>query len=448
MAFFPSLSRSQTQNTLTPASATKAPSVDAVVQALLGKQASLPTSPGGTGAFLRSDYTWAVPPGGDGGGGGDLLAANNLSDVANAATARGNLGAAASSHTHGAAAISDSSAAGRALLTAADVPAQMALLNNFSYTVKGLVPAPGGSGTSRFLREDGSWQNVSAGSATWGGITGTLSAQTDVQAALDAKASILAPVTLSENTSLTAAAHGNRQILVGTAGLTLTINNDATGGWTADDALDIQAIGSGTFTLVQGTATLTTDSGASADSTTAVGKRVQAQRTGASAWRTISPVIVTGVGSSNVGNYSVPADAVAPAALGILTTQTLNVPLSALATGAVIEVWTMLDFGAGTAAATFNWRLGGTESSAQYAGGAGVRSFTFMRRFFVQLVIGSNVTLMATPGTWGPEQTSDTAVQAFTVSAASGLAILLVGNRDTTAGTITARGVYCVVTKP
>lgn len=68
---------------------------------------------------------------------------------------------AALSHTHTAANISDSTAAGRAMLLAATAAAQTALLNNFSSTLKGLVPLSGG-GTVNFLRADGSWQPAGA----------------------------------------------------------------------------------------------------------------------------------------------------------------------------------------------------------------------------------------------------------------------------------------------
>lgn len=173
-------------------------------------------------------------------------------------------GKALSSHTHLASQISDSTVAGRTMLTAVDAAAQTALLNTFSSTLKGLAPASGG-GTSAFLRADGSWTTITTaninnnaitnaklatvasaifkgrltagtgtvedltgtqattlldiftsvlkglvpasgggtanflradgtwaappagGSASWGSITGTLSTQTDLQSALDAR---------------------------------------------------------------------------------------------------------------------------------------------------------------------------------------------------------------------------------------------------------------------
>jgi hypothetical protein len=55
-----------------------------------------------------------------------------------------------------ASAISDASTAGRAMLTATNVAAQTALLDTFTATLKGLVPAPG-SATGKFLRDDGTW---------------------------------------------------------------------------------------------------------------------------------------------------------------------------------------------------------------------------------------------------------------------------------------------------
>ena len=57
-------------------------------------------------------------------------------------------------HDHLAADITDSTAAGRAMLTAASAAAQTALLSSFSGTDKGLVPTPASFG---FLRSDGAW---------------------------------------------------------------------------------------------------------------------------------------------------------------------------------------------------------------------------------------------------------------------------------------------------
>jgi hypothetical protein len=60
---------------------------------------------------------------------------------------------------------------------------------------KGLVPAPaaGDTAAGKYLKADGTWDvppGGGGGGGTWGSITGTLSDQTDLQAALDAKADI------------------------------------------------------------------------------------------------------------------------------------------------------------------------------------------------------------------------------------------------------------------
>lgn len=55
-----------------------------------------------------------------------------------------------------------------------------------------LLPARLGSGSggaTKFLREDSTWQAVAGGAPAWGDVTGTLSNQTDLQTALDAKVS-------------------------------------------------------------------------------------------------------------------------------------------------------------------------------------------------------------------------------------------------------------------
>ena len=69
---------------------------------------------------------------------------------------------AALAHTHTATQISDSTLAGRALLTAPDAAAQSAQLAPFSATAPGVVPASGG-GSVNFLRADGTWATPAGG---------------------------------------------------------------------------------------------------------------------------------------------------------------------------------------------------------------------------------------------------------------------------------------------
>ncbi len=70
-------------------------------------------------------------------------------------------------------AISDSTAAGREMVTAATAAAQTALLDTFTSGAKGLAPASGG-GTTNFLRADGTWAvPPSAGGFNYGLVYAT-----------------------------------------------------------------------------------------------------------------------------------------------------------------------------------------------------------------------------------------------------------------------------------
>ncbi len=66
-------------------------------------------------------------------------------------------------------------AAGRAMLGAADAAAQTALLNTFTSTLKGLAPLSGG-GTTNFLRADGTWAAPAGTGGTITALTGDVTA--------------------------------------------------------------------------------------------------------------------------------------------------------------------------------------------------------------------------------------------------------------------------------
>jgi hypothetical protein len=81
-------------------------------------------------------------------------------------------GKAATSHTHPSTDVSDSTVAGRAMLTAADAAAQTSLLDTVSTTAKGLAPlSPGG--TAAFLRADGNWTTITTANINNDAVTNT-----------------------------------------------------------------------------------------------------------------------------------------------------------------------------------------------------------------------------------------------------------------------------------
>lgn len=117
------------------------------------------------------------------------------------------------------------------------------------------------------------------GSSEWGGITGTLADQTDLQAALDTKPTIHTPVTLTGATTLNRAAHGNRQIIFNGSSATLTVASDAAGGWLTDDNVEVH-----TSTGSSGVPTISTP-----DGKTVVGSAtriIRAERKGTDSWTT------------------------------------------------------------------------------------------------------------------------------------------------------------------
>jgi hypothetical protein len=65
------------------------------------------------------------------------------------------------------------------------------------------LSATGSPSSSTFLRGDNSWQSPTA-SVAWGGITGTLSDQTDLQSALNLKANLASPTFTGTVSGITA----------------------------------------------------------------------------------------------------------------------------------------------------------------------------------------------------------------------------------------------------
>lgn len=169
-------------------------------------------------------------------------------------------------------AISDSTAAGRAFLTALTATAQTALLDVFTSAAKGLVPASGG-GTTNFLRADGTFAAPGGGGSSVTRIAGASGAAgTDItlqKLTADAAANLTTTlVTVMTTTGVGVGVwkfqyHAIYQALLATTGADFAINHTgavssivvttlfpSTGGAAATGIAD--QIGSNTASMVEG----------------------------------------------------------------------------------------------------------------------------------------------------------------------------------------------------
>lgn len=143
------------------------------------------------------------------------------------------------------------------------------------------------AGSTVFLRAeiaDGSYTTVDntgggGGSGAWGGITGTLSDQTDLQSALDAKAAYYVPAVEAANFTLAAASHANRRIDC-TKASAQTVTWDTGHGMAEGDCFRIVQCGAGAVTLAAGTGTLSLSAGLASATTYAVGDWIDCEYMG------------------------------------------------------------------------------------------------------------------------------------------------------------------------
>lgn len=181
--------------------------------------------------------------------------------------------------------LTDSSAAGRALVTAADVAAQR--------TALGLGTAATQATGAFATAAQGAKADTALQTAPVSSVAGRTGAVTLTQADVASNA----PVALTAATNLTAATHGNRQITFTGASATLSVTNDATGGWAADEEIIVQTLAGSA-----GVPTLSTPDGKSIAGS--VNQPVGAKRKGANSWDVYLLPQTVGGGSGNASKNS------------------------------------------------------------------------------------------------------------------------------------------------
>lgn len=147
-----------------------------------GTKGLVPSSPGGSTQYLRADGGWFTPSVSGGatladGDYGDIVVSSGgtVMTIDTDVVTNAKLANMAANTVKGAITSGDPVDLSQTQLTS--------LINQFTSTLSGAVPASGG-GTANYLRADGAWAPPAI---AWGGITGLLSNQTDLNTALGGK---------------------------------------------------------------------------------------------------------------------------------------------------------------------------------------------------------------------------------------------------------------------
>jgi hypothetical protein len=270
--------------------------LDAHTTQIAGKQATLLTPadvPGLTAALTAKQFTLTAP--GDVPGLTAALAAKapniltglataDSSDVVATDTPLVGFGKLMAKFLAFAASVRGTSLTGLSTASAIDVTSSDSVLTAFG-KIQAKLSAIGSSALTTVL--------TGLSTATTGAVTAADTILAAIGKLEATKAAVLAPVALTTATTLTASAHGNRQITFTGADANLTIASDGAGGWAADDSVEVH-----TLTGSTGVPTLVTPDGKSV--TGSATKIIGATRKGSGAWTVGTTDPATGGGSGDM----------------------------------------------------------------------------------------------------------------------------------------------------
>lgn len=318
-----------------------------------------------------------------------------LSDVASGVSGVASFNTRTGAVTAVTADLSDSSAAGRALVTAADAAAQRTALGlgtaattaatAYATAAQGATAdtalQPGGvvntltststtaplsAAQGKALKDAADLKLVAGAQLTQAAVTAATAAGVTLLDAADAAAqktalaitqadvTANAPVSISNATTLTAASHANRQLIYSGTTATLAISNDATGGWSGDMDVMIQ-----TASGSAGVPTISTPDGKSV--TGSATQPIGARRKAANEWDVyLLPQSASGGSGTTITHLTSHAASSSHTGVTSESAALKTITLGALASGQTIEFSGATTAPSSNDTTTVRVKLGGT----------------------------------------------------------------------------------------